>query len=160
MPTRGNRKGQSPEQESPQLRATAQDARDKIEMRISEGKQLLAVPISDNATLEHTNAGYDTWDEYNLALLERLFTTNKLVQEYRGVRQVVFNPPFPKAVQRLKEHIQDSIRRLESIRDRLDLYEDTTVAVSQSQSQRRVESMVPPAASMSSSVAFRGRTTE
>ena len=103
MPPRRNRgRSRANDEEIPQLRVTGEKASAMLQKRISEGQGLLGVVMPDEATLKDTNARYSTWCEYNLTMLGRLFSTDKLVEEYRGIRIGTFaDVPFPKRVQNL-----------------------------------------------------------
>jgi predicted nucleotide-binding protein len=97
---------------------------------IARGEGLLNRPIADVSNLQAAEREFRTWEDYNVALLQRSFSTSQVAEEYRSPY-----PQFAEAgadpagytslmvqVEQLYENLNESIRRLVSLRGRLDLY--------------------------------------
>lgn len=101
------------------------DAEAKIRDRIEKGKELKSRPIVSWEHLEATRHEYYKWSAYNEELLRRLFTNDKLAQEYSGFLGIAVAGGPPPTLQQevvdFHESITDSIHRLESIKERLEL---------------------------------------
>lgn len=106
-----------------------EEARSKIEEQIFKGIKLLDRDIRSYVFKEDMDAAdgeYRRWDDYNRTMLERLFNTGELAAEYskiHGEAWVATNDAR-KLAQRFRNKVQDKLTRLESIRDRLGLYEE------------------------------------
>ena len=76
MSTRRNASSRQRDNEEPQLRVPVQVAREKLTAQVSEGDRLFQLGITDEPSLQATKDLYRSWGEYNVTLLEQLFTTN------------------------------------------------------------------------------------
>lgn len=121
---------QEPPSEPAALCASLTDAEAQLRDRVEKGTALLAAPINDKESLDHVQAQYYTWDEYNSALLKRLFTSPELAQEYSywGIAVVGGQRSLADNVREFRKNVTDKIRRLESVIERLPLYASEGVA--------------------------------
>lgn len=112
----------------PRLAVPRAEAEVQITSRIDKGQQLLGHRISTKDELAASATAYYTWDEYNRELLRRLFDSPEIAEEY--ARLSGFSVPYTlqQQVQTHLEDIKDKVRRLESIKGRLALYEEHAVA--------------------------------
>jgi predicted nucleotide-binding protein len=131
MPARRSRsRNEAPDNAAPQLRTSVQDAWDRLDAKIAAGKNMLQIAISDEATMKEAKAKFDSWSEFNGSLLEHLFTTNGPATEYRRARaKILGRKSLLDRTEDFHEDVQDRIRKLESIRDRLELWEAPTSEV-------------------------------
>jgi hypothetical protein len=92
--------------------------------RIEIGNHLFVPATRGISDITPIRNAFDTWDEYNEKLLARRFSTSQVVGEYR---RVTFGQGSPRdmgvELDRLSTDINRQVRKLESIRLQLDLYE-------------------------------------
>ncbi len=107
----------------PNLTEPREIARNKIQAQIDKGQQIRAMEIRSQEQLEQVRAERSKWSKYNTELLTRLFDNTAMADEYdRYYGGVVFmNPTLGDKIRDFGKDMQDSITRLEAIRDRLDL---------------------------------------
>lgn len=113
-----------PQTELPKLTISRKVAVEKIENRIAEGKQLKSINIIDESSLEKARGRRSRWSQYNKEMLLRMFSDSSIAEEYDrfvGVGFYPMDPSFDWLVNNFEEDVDDSINRLESIKDRLDL---------------------------------------
>jgi predicted nucleotide-binding protein len=91
--------------------------------RLAQGQELLDQPINDEASLEAGRDAYQTWLEYNEALLRRSFDSPKLATDYAWSPGIGVGSDVPLATRRrfLTQDISENMRRLGSLKDRLGL---------------------------------------
>lgn len=116
----------------PELRVSPEAAAEKLHARIAIGQTLLKQEVQNLPGIEELRKEHEKWHSYNMDLLIRLFTTDKLKKEYSysGAQPVMLFGP-PSHAQRLatvKENISGHIHGLESIIDRLELFPVTADA--------------------------------
>jgi len=106
-----------------ELQLPLEEADVQIRDRMEKGKALLTQRPGDKTQLDQIRKQFYTWDEYNATMLNRMFSSDDLSQEYSywGIC-VVGTSTFSDDVKDLLENVTDKIRRLESIRERLPLY--------------------------------------
>src|SRR5437764_7407608 len=107
----------------PELVVSREDAEAKIQARIEKGKELLNREINSWDQLEIAKKDYYTWSEYNIELLNRLFTNDSLAQEYKGIAFAIVGSTliFSEELKELRADVDRKLRRLESIRERLEI---------------------------------------
>ena len=93
-----------------------------IATRIKSGEELLARFIRSEDDLVGLRNNFNTWDEYNLRLLERRFSTTKVAEEYRRVTFGHGHSSPGKELEWLSGSINSQLRKLESISLQLELY--------------------------------------
>jgi Predicted nucleotide-binding protein containing TIR-like domain len=102
----------------------------RLEERIARGQELLARPISSDDDLRAARGDFYTWSEYNQTLLRRSFSTSELADGYKRQASVGFitlgggQPPLGERIDEFHEDVRRRVRRLSSIKDRLELYEE------------------------------------
>jgi len=114
--------------ELPVLRVPIGEAEEQLTERIEKGIAIRDRKIVYPEDLEKARSEYQRWNTYNLDMLKRFFSTPAIPQEYR---QVPFKPsdislrpsPLAKRADDFKQGISRRIHKLESIRDRLPLFE-------------------------------------
>jgi predicted nucleotide-binding protein len=77
---------------------------------------------------------YYTWDEYNAALLERLFTDDRAKKQYTSWgAMAIYERAFHVEVQEFREDVDDKCRRLQSVIDRLELADEPITSAAPAQ---------------------------
>lgn len=100
-----------------------EEAAERIAARIAKGEELKSRPIQNASGFESAQKEYWTWTEYNEELLRQMFTGPKVADEYRGFSfGFAGDRGLAEEIRCLHESINDSIRRLASIRERLELF--------------------------------------
>ncbi|MEI6500595.1 MAG: nucleotide-binding protein [Armatimonadota bacterium] len=96
-----------------------------MEQRIALGRQLLSRRTDTIEELDAEEKASYTWDEFNRALLIKLFSTGDHADTYSrmGVVGIPRYPSFQKDVERHRDFLSSRIRRLESVRDQLKLHD-------------------------------------
>jgi len=105
------------------------EAKQKIDARIEEGRKIQELPIHSKPELNAARDRYYKWSEYNVELLHRLFDTSEMAEEYdASVHPIVFvgATSFWEEVKEFRNDVAELCRRLESIRDRLELIPEPT----------------------------------
>lgn len=95
----------------------------EIAQRLDLGQQLIDRPVPDTASLDQLRSDFLTWDDYNLQLLRRRFSTPRVADEYKKVAIRSGGAGTPQQERRwLQEDVTRQRRKLESIRQQLELY--------------------------------------
>jgi predicted nucleotide-binding protein len=107
------------------LTVRAGDLAGRLDERIKVGWELFHREVSDTDEVEEFIDDYRTWDEYNSTLIKRSFTTDEEYQQYSGAGIGIGLPDIPVQRYRLtQEDLKRSIRLLESLKERLPLFEE------------------------------------
>jgi len=102
-------------------------AQRSVEERLTSGRELLALNIQDEATLDKARQQYYSWDDYNRDLLWKLIGSKPFVDGYVDNFAFWSGPSsLPQEIQNFRNDVQNKLRRLESVRDRLHLFEPET----------------------------------
>ena len=83
MSARRNSGGSGFREATPMLKIDLADAQEQLDKRIAEGRVISGLPAYDAPALKSVEARYKTWNEYNITLLETMFTTNRIALEYK-----------------------------------------------------------------------------
>jgi Predicted nucleotide-binding protein containing TIR-like domain len=108
----------------PELTVPREEAEHKIADRLTKGQALLQRDFRTVEDIDKAKDDYSKWSSYNNELLTRLFTTPKLATEYSwwGAGVMRTYPPSPaEQLDDLKKDTAEKLRRLESIKERLEL---------------------------------------
>lgn len=107
----------------PSLTVSREEAEKKIEVQIKKGKEIKNLNILDRDGLDRARLKRKKWSKYNTELLSRLFTDSTLADEYNhfGGAVIPMNPSLEWLIKDFDDHIDESITRLESIVERLEL---------------------------------------
>jgi len=107
------------------LLVSHQDARLKLENRISKGKELLSREIINWNGLEAVKNDYYKWDSYNTDLLKQIFDNEKVSEEYSSDIHFAFiggERILAQEVNEFHDDIKSKLHRLDSILERLELF--------------------------------------
>ena len=112
----------------PNLVESREAARQKIQFQIEKGQQYRERSIHSEKELEDLRAERRKWSDYNLELLQRLFDTPVIADEYNnaGVDIIPLNPSLRKQIEYFHRSVDSRITCLESIRDRLELITESS----------------------------------
>lgn len=120
----------------PVLRVARNEVGREIEQLLAAGQELASRTIQSWDELNQLQRDINTWDEFNEELLRRRFSTGKVADEYKRV--VISHPPGnnpQRQEQWLRDSLAEQMRRLMSVRQKLELYspevEDSQVSTSQ-----------------------------
>jgi hypothetical protein len=111
------------EPERTTLTVSVADAENQLRNRVAKGKELIARLPDSEQSLEVAREKYYTWSEFNGTLLERIFSTDELSQEY-SYWGIAFSgsPSLRERISDFADDVIKKIRRIESIIERLPLY--------------------------------------
>lgn len=115
------------EQGEPQLLITRWDAKNLITERINIGKEFLNSQIPSMTILDDERKKYYNWSKYNAQLLSKIFSNNSVSEEYTYWGGIMVSGGQTSLREEIKEHfddIREKIGRLESIIERLELFEE------------------------------------
>lgn len=107
------------------LLTSKEEAFEKIIKRIELGNQIKNTNISSMAELKQARAEYYTWNDYNEDLLSRMFDNSSIRDGYRksfGIGHMG-ESPLAELVEEFRDDVDYYLRKLESIRDRLEIIE-------------------------------------
>ena len=122
----------------PKLLVSIEIAEQKIQERIDKGQTLLNRQIDSENELEIADKEANNWSRYNIDLLMRLFDNLSLQDEYENFHysKLTFDemetrgimgwgiPDLNDLVVKYKGNIAESIKSLEGIQDRLELFDE------------------------------------
>ena len=106
------------------------EANQLIDERIQRGMELIDKKISSWDELDVQKKEFAQWDSCSSELLRKMFTTDKLAIEYNvsysafSIGDVYSIPELSEKVKEFKEKIHDDIDRLDSIKERLSLFNE------------------------------------
>ncbi|MHB1554969.1 MAG: TIR domain-containing protein [Acidimicrobiales bacterium] len=124
MATRKRTAG-GPPPEEPRLQVARAEARRSLDERIEIGQQMLDRPVNSARGIDELKNDFRTWHDYNERLLQRLFTTTALADEYMPVMFMSGGSPDPqRRLQSVRYDIEHQKQKLVSIANRLDLYDE------------------------------------
>ena len=113
----------------PELAMPFTKAAEKIQERIALGMELEKRKADTIEKVENKLKDYEKWNDYNKELLNAMFTTPKLAQDYSNayssdsVRVRVGGPPSTmEKLEARMENLKIKIQTLESILERLELF--------------------------------------
>ena len=114
----------------PKLLVSKEEARQQIEAQIGKGQQLRNKEIRSDDELEKARAESEKWSDYNKTLLLRLFDNTSVAEyDYTNFDDfpgfISYKPiPISEKFGYYQKGMDSSINSLESIRDRLALYDE------------------------------------
>lgn len=108
------------------LAVSRPEAQAKLLDRIDRGKAILAREIRNLSELATARDDHSKWSSFNYELLKRLFTTDEPAEEYARFYggMIRMNPSPQEQLESFHEDVSNGIRRLESILERLELYQE------------------------------------
>jgi predicted nucleotide-binding protein len=107
----------------PNLLVTRKEAAEKIKTQIEKGHEIRDLNINTEDDLKNARSKKYKWSKYNLELLKHMFSNTTIADEYNrfyGVAISVYDT-FTIKVKNFKEDTDESITRLESILERLEI---------------------------------------
>jgi predicted nucleotide-binding protein len=110
---------------TPELVIRLAEADKQLRDRVEKGYLLTAKRPTTQDEFEVAKRQYYTWDEYNTALLGRIFSNAELAEEYSywGIAAALkANSSLADHIGQFVDHVATRIQRLESIIERLPLY--------------------------------------
>ena len=114
-----------PVEEHPYLLVPREQFADELDERIAEGKRIASRNIGSREELDAARSDYYTWDEYNQELLKRRFTTTSIAEGYSEWAGMVVGAydTLDERIDDFRGDVQNKLRRLVSVRERLSLLE-------------------------------------
>jgi predicted nucleotide-binding protein len=101
------------------------EARARLRDRIARGIELKRRDLVSLQALHATKKDYQKWDDFNTELLKRLFTSDEVATVYAQAREVRAQPGphalHGEKIAALYRSIDDCVRRIETIVERIDL---------------------------------------
>jgi predicted nucleotide-binding protein len=128
----------------PSLRVPRAQAADQIRTQIEKGDEIEKRTLWSPEDLERARQDRRRWADRNSELLSRLFDNQSIADEYNFSIGIAFGGPttWPQQVKEFKEDMAESLNRLNSVMDRLDLIPEPSAARTSSTPTEPVE--VPP----------------
>ena len=122
----------------PKLLVSREEAEGKIQKRIKEGQKLLDQSIDSDDQLDIVGKESNNWSRYNRDLLMKMFDNSIFLEEYESVNysRLTYEdvdqmdamgwgiPDLQDQISGHQRDMTDSIKSLEGIRDRLELFEE------------------------------------
>jgi predicted nucleotide-binding protein len=109
----------------PMLLNSKEEAFEKITKRIELGNQIKNSNITSMAELKNARSTFYTWDEFNEDLLSRMFDNHSVLDGYKmsfGIGRSD-DRPLTELVEAFREDVDYYLRKLDSIRNRLEIIE-------------------------------------
>jgi predicted nucleotide-binding protein len=109
----------------PLLLVSREEAFEKISKRIELGNQIKVDNISTKEELEEARSRFYTWNEFNEELLSRMFDNSSIKDGYRKSFGIgyLYEPSVAVLVKDFRDDVAYYLRKLESIRARLEIIE-------------------------------------
>lgn len=107
-----------------ELKDTPDNAKARLQDRIGKGLELKQRQITSYEKFEALQRDYRKWNDFNIELLKRLFTSDEPADEYRRWLTAGIGldaPSFAEEVMDLQGKIEDKIHRIDSIIERIEL---------------------------------------
>lgn len=113
----------------PRLRVSREEAERKIQERIDEGQLLHNRRIDSKNELDKAGADFEKWSDYNATLLLKLFDDSSIIKKYTSLSVTArwSNPTWDDEMNWYQKDVSKKVRRLEGIRDQLELYDESSV---------------------------------
>ncbi|MFP5260975.1 MAG: TIR domain-containing protein [Blastocatellia bacterium] len=127
------RSSQPPTRSFPKLTVLRKEAQSRIETQIERGNEIKSLRISKEEELKNARNEYYKWDNFNTDLLRRLFDSEEISANYSAWYGIIAGGRQP-LHEEIKDHlgdIDDKIHKLESIKERLPLYDEPVQAAHQ-----------------------------
>jgi hypothetical protein len=107
------------------LLSSKEEASEKITKRIELGHQIKNSNITSMTELKQARTGYYSWNEYNEDLLLHLFDNSSIKEGYRKsfFSVSIYKEPLDKQIEEFRDNVDYYLRKLESIRERLEIFE-------------------------------------
>lgn len=111
----------------PNLTMPRAEAEKQLNIRIEMGQKLVDRTINSKQDLEIAEADYYKWNDFNKDLLMGMFDSPELSSKYASIYGIVFvsYPTLPQQAEEHKKDIKLKLTRLESIKERLPLYNES-----------------------------------
>jgi predicted nucleotide-binding protein len=109
----------------PTLLISREEAFEKITKRIELGNEIKSHNVTTTAEIKQARSAYYSWNEYNEELLSRMFDNSSIRDGYRksfGIAHIG-EPPLAEQIREFRDDVDYYLRKLESIRDRLEIIE-------------------------------------
>lgn len=125
MPPRRSRNTKAMGDPEPsRLRVSKAYLDEQLDNQVKAGGKLLIKPVPTPEALHGLRDGYYSWDEFNRTLIKRAFTTEEEYSDYAGISFGHIADDPNEQYRDLLDDIKSAMRRLTSLRDRLQLYDD------------------------------------
>lgn len=116
------------DQSEPDLLVPRAQFEESLSDRMSLGQELNDRDIRSDEELKAAMQAYYSWDEFNVTLLRRSFSTSKVADSYSG-SPIRFGfgggpDPLPVRVKEFHDDVEMKLRRLTSLKEQLLLYGD------------------------------------
>jgi len=122
----------------PQLTVPRSEAQQRLEAHIRKGHEIINRPINSQGEMNQAKADGEKWRDYAVTLLSRLFDNASIADTSRNVARVVkiggYGHYTEEEHDSFKPWITNRVRDLESVLERLDLYEEHPDASNQNTS--------------------------
>jgi predicted nucleotide-binding protein len=109
----------------------------ELDERIKLGTELLERQLGSRDEVKAAQSDYFTWSDYNKELLRRRFTTSEIADGYSSSAGmfILGDQSLAQEIQEHRDDVAMRLRRLESIRERLPLFEETAQATAETSAQ-------------------------
>jgi Predicted nucleotide-binding protein containing TIR-like domain len=99
---------------------------EEIDERIRLGAELVSREVPTDDELEAAKSDFYTWGDFNKEFLRRPFTTPEVADEYATVLPYIGGrTSFSQEVADFRERVAEKVRRLESVKERIPLFEES-----------------------------------
>src|SRR5260221_13469766 len=104
------------------LLVSKEEAFEKINNRIELGNKIKNYKITSLTELKNAQSEFYTWTEFNEELLSRIFDNSTIKDGYRKTISIGGGEQsLTEEIDELKEDVEYYVRKLESIRDRIEI---------------------------------------
>jgi len=112
-------KKDSKEPEKDQLVVIKAEAESKIQHQIDDGDEIAKLPVNSDIAVKQAQDKMSSWYDFTREVLLRIFSTNKMEQEFVWASSVIYRDPLDNF-----RRIDNYLNKLKSISKRLELYDD------------------------------------
>lgn len=113
----------------PKLTVPRSEAQQRLEAHIRKGHEIINRPINSQVEMDQVKAAGEKWKDYAITLLSMLFDNTSVADTYRNVVRVSKFGGYSHYTEEerdiFKPWITNRVRDLESVLERLDLYEES-----------------------------------
>ncbi|SFM53846.1 Predicted nucleotide-binding protein containing TIR-like domain [Paenibacillus sp. 1_12] len=104
------------------LKMTHEEAEKKLTKRLAEGNEILNTHVGSEEQYEEVEARYNKWNDYNLLMLNGMFTSDEITQEYDyAYGDLAVSSSWNESYYYFKNTFNAKMSKLDSIIGRLEL---------------------------------------
>lgn len=126
----GKKLHETNQRKNPALTKPRQEVSTFLQERIKKGQEILLLDIRSESELANANIQKEKWQKFNFEYLKHCFDTDRIAEEYddSDITSIYSYPSLDILIDSFKHSLKLQITSLESIIERLPLFEETATS--------------------------------